>query len=205
MQIKKDRVKATIDSAARELFATRGFLETGISDIARGAGISVGNVYRYYGSKEELFYSLVPPEMVKKTKSLLRLKIRAAFGIPVGEAGKAREVSLRQEEFVRFLAENRLSMLAAFRHGKGTSYEPCPGELKSLILRSVGSYLGSLRGRGKHGMSSGMRGILGLVYDQLFSGTLAILERYPDPGDLFRMMGLLMDYHFGGLERLFAR
>lgn len=47
--------KADIFNSARELFRSKGFKETNVSEIAKGAGIGVGTFYNYYSSKEELF------------------------------------------------------------------------------------------------------------------------------------------------------
>ncbi|MBR6983622.1 MAG: TetR/AcrR family transcriptional regulator [Ruminococcus sp.] len=44
---------------ALELFVTKGFSETKISDIAESLGISVGLLFHYYESKEALYKSLV--------------------------------------------------------------------------------------------------------------------------------------------------
>jgi AcrR family transcriptional regulator len=51
-------VRARILAAAREAFATAGFRGTNVPDIAHRAGISVGLIYRYFASKEELFLEL---------------------------------------------------------------------------------------------------------------------------------------------------
>jgi hypothetical protein len=50
--------KAEIFSAGRELFYSKGFKDTNISDIAKLAGIGVGTFYNYYSSKEELFVAV---------------------------------------------------------------------------------------------------------------------------------------------------
>ena len=44
---------------ALELFVTKGFAETKISDIAEELGISVGLLFHYYESKEKLYLELV--------------------------------------------------------------------------------------------------------------------------------------------------
>lgn len=46
--------KETILAAARELFATKGYEETTIAEIARAAGVAVGTVYLYFGNKHEI-------------------------------------------------------------------------------------------------------------------------------------------------------
>ncbi|MBP7072968.1 MAG: TetR/AcrR family transcriptional regulator [Clostridia bacterium] len=47
--------KADIFNAGRELFCSKGFKDTNVSEIAKLAGIGVGTFYNYYSSKEELF------------------------------------------------------------------------------------------------------------------------------------------------------
>jgi len=47
--------KADIFNAGRELFCSKGFKDTNVSEIAKQAGIGVGTFYNYYTSKEELF------------------------------------------------------------------------------------------------------------------------------------------------------
>ena len=46
-----DARRALILEAARRLFATKGFHETSISDIARAAGVAVGTVYLHFPDK----------------------------------------------------------------------------------------------------------------------------------------------------------
>ena len=50
--------KADIFHYGRELFSSKGFKETSVSDIAKVAGIGVGTFYNYYPSKEELFFEI---------------------------------------------------------------------------------------------------------------------------------------------------
>lgn len=51
--------KETIEDAARELFIKQGFHRTSMRDIARGAKVSLGNLYNYYPTKEAIFESLI--------------------------------------------------------------------------------------------------------------------------------------------------
>ncbi|MBI4402524.1 MAG: TetR/AcrR family transcriptional regulator [Deltaproteobacteria bacterium] len=44
--------------AARHMFETKGFLNTTLADVAKEAEISVGLIYRYFQSKEDIFASL---------------------------------------------------------------------------------------------------------------------------------------------------
>lgn len=51
--------KSGIESAAKELFIKRGFHATAMRDIAKRAEVSIGNLYNYYKTKEEIFESMI--------------------------------------------------------------------------------------------------------------------------------------------------
>ncbi|HEX7609109.1 MAG TPA: helix-turn-helix domain-containing protein, partial [Solirubrobacteraceae bacterium] len=52
-----ERNRQRVLAAARELFAERG-LDVTLDDIARGAGVGVGTVYRRFPDKEQLIDAL---------------------------------------------------------------------------------------------------------------------------------------------------
>ncbi|NBT58258.1 TetR/AcrR family transcriptional regulator [bacterium] len=54
---KKQRANDILE-AARQLFERKGFLNTPLQDVAKEAEISVGLIYRYFQSKEDIFASL---------------------------------------------------------------------------------------------------------------------------------------------------
>ena len=51
-----DRRRRQIADAAVELFIDRGFHKTTTRQIARAAGFSIGSVYEYFASKEDILY-----------------------------------------------------------------------------------------------------------------------------------------------------
>jgi len=63
--------KADIFDSARELFYSKGFKDTNVSDIAKMAGIGVGTFYNYYSSKEELFLKVFIKENEDLKKRLV--------------------------------------------------------------------------------------------------------------------------------------
>ena len=62
-KVKTEQIRAEsreqILSTARRLFAERGYDGCNVSDIARQAGMSQGNIYWYFASKEELFKAVL--------------------------------------------------------------------------------------------------------------------------------------------------
>lgn len=54
--------KADVFNAGRELFYTKGYKDTNVSEIAKLAEIGVGTFYNYYSSKEQLFLEVFVKE-----------------------------------------------------------------------------------------------------------------------------------------------
>src|SRR4030043_948030 len=72
-------------SAAGKVFAAKGFFPTTMSDIAREAEFGTGTLYKYFKSKEELYFTLidekveemsrlVKAELSQKTSAIERIK-----------------------------------------------------------------------------------------------------------------------------------
>ena len=51
--------RAALIDAARKLFSERGYFNCKVSDVAREAGMSQGNVYWYFSSKEDLLIAVL--------------------------------------------------------------------------------------------------------------------------------------------------
>ncbi len=58
LQMRERRIDQILD-AAREVMAVKGIGSAGINDIAAEAKISIGNIYHYFSSKEEIFSALL--------------------------------------------------------------------------------------------------------------------------------------------------
>jgi len=71
---------AEILAAARTVFATRGFSEATVDEIAAAAGIAMGTVYLFYSSKKEIYLAALK-QGVLELRELTRLKMEAATGI----------------------------------------------------------------------------------------------------------------------------
>src|SRR5882762_6478245 len=52
------RNKRKIEAAALQVFVKQGFHGTSIRDIANASGVSIGNIYNYYKTKEDLYKDL---------------------------------------------------------------------------------------------------------------------------------------------------
>lgn len=69
-QVKKSGMREAILESGFGLFARKGFTATTMADIARGAGMTVGNTYVYFDSKLAIFYAIYRPWLEKQLDSL---------------------------------------------------------------------------------------------------------------------------------------
>jgi AcrR family transcriptional regulator len=67
--------RARIEGAARGLFIKRGFHATSMRDIAGGAGTSLGNLYNYYPTKEDILESIIA-----RYQKVIDARLRSIFG-----------------------------------------------------------------------------------------------------------------------------
>lgn len=70
--IPAEKRKRIIDAATKE-FAKRGYHEASISVVASKAGVSVGSMYKYFESKQDLFLTIVANSIEQMEELLLSL------------------------------------------------------------------------------------------------------------------------------------
>jgi AcrR family transcriptional regulator len=66
--------KGRIEEAAKQLFIKQGFHATSMRDIAAGTGVSLGNLYNYYSTKEAILESIIG-----KYQKVIDARLRAIF------------------------------------------------------------------------------------------------------------------------------
>ncbi|HEV7842682.1 MAG TPA: TetR/AcrR family transcriptional regulator [Pyrinomonadaceae bacterium] len=66
--------KGRIEEAAKQFFIKQGFHATSMRDIAARTGVSLGNLYNYYSTKEEILESIIG-----KYQKVIDARLRAIF------------------------------------------------------------------------------------------------------------------------------
>ena len=59
LNTKGERTRAALLEAGYQLFVTQGYHATSTRDIASAAGLAVGGIYNYFGSKEDIYLELL--------------------------------------------------------------------------------------------------------------------------------------------------
>ncbi len=201
-QILKEDIKKRIDAAALKNFSEKGFQSTSMSDIARDASISVGNIYHYYARKEVLFYSLISPELVNRFKALLMSKYRMADGLEMKEVRHYGPMNLRDAEMREFLFRYRLHMVILLSRAEGTRYAGFKGELVDFMMSNVNAYLDTMRVKSEIELNTLTRHVLRIVYENLLNAFIEIFLNYKTEKKIAESYEHLMDYHYLGVSKL---
>ena len=133
----KERRREDILSAAKRVFADKGFHATTIGDVAKAAGISYGSVYWYFDSKDALFHALMDSEELA-----LRTHIDAAVGSdPGADAEELFRTSVRatfeffeaDRDMVKLLFRDSLVLGERFDRHLAGIYEGFIGDIEETI------------------------------------------------------------------------
>lgn len=139
MQVLKDYVRNNILSSARNEFLEKGYTKASMRDIAVNAGITVGNIYRYYESKEYLFESIVEPTYVE-ISDLFK-------SIELNEAVKAEQydyLAFRNtftDHLMKIVRDNKEELMILIKCSEGTRYKNAKSHFAELVEIKVNKYV----------------------------------------------------------------
>ncbi|MBS3920693.1 MAG: TetR/AcrR family transcriptional regulator [Deltaproteobacteria bacterium] len=81
--------------AAEKVFAAKGFFQTTMSEIAQAAEFGTGTLYKYFKSKEDLYFTLID----EKTDEINRL-VKAELSRKTSAIEKIKKVLILELEFI---------------------------------------------------------------------------------------------------------
>jgi hypothetical protein len=189
-QYKKDKMMEKIHAAALAVFATKGYSHARIADIAVRAGVSVGNIYRYYPGKKQIFDAVLPESFWETVKNELACKI----------GGFPKQSLPGDESFLRLLSENRERMIILFSGSRGTGYESVRTELVKFMIAAVRRnyprhYADLIT---KHGGEE----ILERIYEGLIGVFAIIMKETETVKQLKQAFQAVNTYHLSGITGL---
>lgn len=119
MQYLKDEVRKSILEAALEEFRLKGYAGASVRSIAKNSNTSVGNFYKYFSSKEDLYESLVGSVYKRLTGYIGRFD-----SVELNERAEAIFYSL-MEEIMDIFNESSAEISVLLNQSKGSKYENC--------------------------------------------------------------------------------
>lgn len=199
-QLLKEEVARAIRHSALDVFAKRGYRDASVAEIARGAGVSTGNVYKYFESKDVLFYEVVPPSFVKGLRTRLFARVEGARGVR-GTAldGHGPHVEAA-EALTRFTLDHRRETVIALGRASGSRYERLREELVRDLTKSALAHAAALTPSLE--VTPAMRFVLARIYEGFVAAQVEILTEHEQEHEIRAAVLALGRYHLAGLERL---
>lgn len=140
MQYLKDDVKNSILQAALSEFKRHGYSNASMRQIANSAGITTGNIYRYFKNKEDLFHELIHPVYEKFVQYILEIKDDFDHNCTQCTADPLDYLRKVESTIVVLFKQSNVELRILLNLSSGSSYEPVKQELIQLaahILEKV--------------------------------------------------------------------
>lgn len=131
MQYLKDEVRKKINEQALIEFRQKGFQGASIRSIVKNANTSIGNFYKYFKSKDDLYESLIGPVYNK-----LSDYINQVDRVELNEKAESIFYEL-MEKIMEIFKENSAELTILLNKNEGSIYEKCKGNFVDFITRVV--------------------------------------------------------------------
>ncbi len=149
-QVLKEEVRQKILNSARDILIEEGYRGCTMRAIARGAGITVGNLYSYFDSKEAIYKQIVnmvtdiiDEVIVQKSAGLFSLYSAQTKALSARQLKTCDAVESGVVELVPFLVKNYKKELIIFFH---TSNEPIIKSDEFDLFDTIGQSLDLMYG-----------------------------------------------------------
>lgn len=132
----KPEVREAIQKAAAEAFADGGFERATLSDIVERAGTSIGNLYKYFANKEELFEDFIPRGFTTELTARLRAQVEALRSEPnVLALSDAQPYRRASEDLLAFTLAHRARVIFLLLRAQGTKHERFANAMVRLLVQ----------------------------------------------------------------------
>lgn len=189
MQVIKDEVRHKILTEAQHLFLQRGYDRTSLQMIAEKVNISKSNLYRYFDSKEALFYELTDSAAEGLKRLILRLRDKR-FDPSTGQ----REYQfLLTEETLHLFTEEKYGLLLIMEQAHGTRYEGLRDSMVELLAAKIAPLLADEDNSLLQAQ---------IMAKNLIDGAVMILKNRVRPREIRTNLNRLVEYHTKGIDAL---
>ena len=130
MQVLKEEVRQRILKSARREFKKCGFEKASMRSIASSANMTVGNLYRYYKNKEDLYGAIIGNlfDEIKNLKANLPAEPEA-------------QLNYLLENFKELQKDHKSEWLTLFGGSTGTKYQKVADDIHGILRNTLKAVL----------------------------------------------------------------
>jgi AcrR family transcriptional regulator len=193
--------RAILDAAAEEL-AELGFERATLAGIAARGGTSIGNLYKYFENKDQLFHAAIPPDIARELGALIQHRVES-LGIErdARRLGPTHPYERAAGELFQFVLAHRAKILFLLGRAEATPYATFAEELAQRLTKLAVAYVAQTYPKAK--MTAARRRALVRVYRAYVTTMAAILREEPTEHALREATAQLSTYHLAGLRAFF--
>jgi len=199
----KAEVREAILKAAAEAFAEGGFERAALGDIVARAGTSIGNLYKYFANKDELFAEFIPRGFTTDLTNRVRAQVEALRAEPnVLALDDEHPYRRASEDLLAFTIAHREQVVFLLLRAQGTKHERFAGEVVRLLVELALEHARTTYPT--FVITPPIKRALARIY-KAFVGTLgAILAEERAEQAVRWAVALQATYHLSGLKALFV-
>ncbi|WP_211748468.1 TetR/AcrR family transcriptional regulator [Paenibacillus sp. Marseille-Q4541] len=135
MQILKEEIRNNILTAALSEFEQYGYAQSSMRRIASMAGMTTGNIYRYFKNKDDLFQALMGPAHEQFISYTIAIKeeIDKTFTIHSDEVFEY--IKMVDETIVEMLKDSSVEIKILLTLSEGSAYASAKQDLISIVTQ----------------------------------------------------------------------
>lgn len=170
MQILKDDIYRSILDSACDEFYSNDYRNASMRIIAHKAGITVGNLYRYFKNKESILDTLLEPVNTKVREKIIQFNPDAALALLSDEA---EDYIASLQTVISQILEYRRESIILLEKSFGTRYSKTKGNLIENLQQQI---LAMFSTAGKDNSSDTAQQTAGAIAAAFLEGVIAILK-----------------------------
>lgn len=177
----KEARKRDILEVAAQLFASRGFHDVKVDDIAESVGLSKGTIYLYFENKDNLFLAMLTERLEAFDKQLSQaVRAEASFHEQLERFIYSYLTFFRENESFYKIVHSEKTRMSIENHYKLHEYSQSSYlKISELITKMVAQGIeeGALRPLDPQSLGLSLVGILNMIiYHSIFMGVLVSLK-----------------------------
>ncbi len=202
-QVLKEEVERAIRRAALEVFARDGYEGATMAAMGREAGVSTGNIYRYFGSKEALFEAVIPDALAKTLMALVEARVAALRGVTdLSQLPPQAPFRLFSAELLWLCISHRHAVVVLLARARGTPHADFGQRLTRRLVELAQAHFQALP-RARQ-LTPPERFLLERIYRNLLGVLVEALAEWSEPDAITAAVRAYERYHLAGLLALFT-
>lgn len=199
MQILKPELRERVLAAAERVFAESGYEGATMAAIAERAGVSTGNLYRYFANKEVLFRTIFTDEFAERFLGLVRKRVGSLRASDDLEA-LGPEARADASALLAFFLEHRTKVVVLLAHAEGSPFASFRERFVDELVKPTEAKLRADAGGRR--LSKEEKLVVRLVFENTVRALVALLEDGRSDESTVEALAGFWSYQLAGLAGL---